>query len=301
LQILRDYLGAFTTTTKNKAAERIYLDLFAGQTENIDRVSGEPFEGSAQIAIETGNPPFTRIRLFELEHTENLEELAALYPERDIKVIPGDCNETIAAVLDELQPFRWAPTFAFVDPAGPDFKWETLAALAGFKSGKYKVEQWILFPTGMLTRLLRTDGNIPEAFRSRISDLFGSTDWEFIYDARVKGDLSAAEARSEYVNLMRWRLENELGYQWTHSFEVRNEAGQPLHYLIFATDNEAGNRIMQTLYGTAAREFPRMRDQAREIRQESAGIQRLFPVEAETADVEYAHEPPVPPYGSSGR
>ena len=34
LDILRDYLDAFTTATKNKASERLYLNLFAGDPEN---------------------------------------------------------------------------------------------------------------------------------------------------------------------------------------------------------------------------------------------------------------------------
>ena len=51
LDILRRYLGAFTTTTKNKASERIYIDAFAGQAENADRLTGEAIDGSARIAL----------------------------------------------------------------------------------------------------------------------------------------------------------------------------------------------------------------------------------------------------------
>jgi hypothetical protein len=42
-------------------------------------------------------------------------------------------------------------------------------------------------------------------------------------DARLRDDISAGDAREEYVNLIHYRLEVVLGYRWTHPFEVLNE------------------------------------------------------------------------------
>ena len=61
LDILKDYLDSFTTTIKYKASERLYFDLFAGGPENIYRDSRELFPGSAEIALATGDPPFTSL------------------------------------------------------------------------------------------------------------------------------------------------------------------------------------------------------------------------------------------------
>ncbi len=61
LDILQRYLDAFTTATKNKAPKTIYIDAFAGDPENRDRLTGEPIEGSATLALSVTDPPFTHL------------------------------------------------------------------------------------------------------------------------------------------------------------------------------------------------------------------------------------------------
>jgi three-Cys-motif partner protein len=148
LDVLRRHLDAFTTASKG-VSERIYLDLFAGEPSNTERFTDEPIEGSARIALATDDPPFTRLRFFELSpRAGRLQaQIDAEFLGRDARVIPGDCNDTIHDALRTLRPLNWAPTFAFVDPNGPNFRWSTLEALAAFKRPGYsKVELWILFP-----------------------------------------------------------------------------------------------------------------------------------------------------------
>lgn len=301
LDILRDYLDAFTTTTKNKASELLYFDLFAGEPDNRDRVTEEPIEGSPWIALRTDTPPFTRLRFFELEHAPELEAaLRAEFPGRGLKVHRGDSNETIHEILTELKHLNWAPAFAFIDPDGPDVHWDTLRALAKFKMGrKYKVELWILFAQPMFVRLLPADGKDARPIdMDRITAMFGTDEWLPIYRARVSEFLEPAEARTEYVNLMRWRMQHVLGYRWTHAFEVRNERGGPLYHMIFGTDNQAGNYIMSHLYQKALSNFPRMRQEAIDRRQ---GALRLFDDSEYRADeIGYAYEEPWHPYEIGG-
>ena len=308
LDILSRYLDAFTTAGKNKSKKFIYLDLFAGQTDNIERLSEKEFAGSTKIALEIGNPPFTRFRFFEKEHFEKLEESLSNYDNRDIKVIPGDCNENISEVLEGLSGCNRAPTFAFIDPNGPDCHWSTLEALARFgkPAKKYKTELWMLFADGMFTRLLPVKNQPSSDSKEKITKMFGTDEWRRIYSARCENKLEASEAREEYVNLMRWRLENKLGYKWTHPFAVFNESGSPLYHLIFATDNEAGNNIMTYLYKKALEEFPEMQKQAKALRKilerEKAGEQFLIDpreipgAEPQPSDETYVYESPWKPY-----
>lgn len=303
LDILRDYLDAFTTTTKYKARRRLYLDLFAGGPDNFDRDTGERLEGSAEIALSTTDPPFTAIRLFELNHAEQLEPfLRAKFPESDLRVYAGDCNETIHGALDDLARLGLdrVPAFAFIDPNGPHYSWSTLEALARFKPASMtKVELWMLLPVDMFVRFLRTDGGEVDAAHERsVTDMYGTEDWRYIYRARLLDKLAPAQARSEYVNLMRWRLQHVLGYRWTHALEVHNEQDRPIYHLLFATDHEAGNKIMVYLYGRALKEFPRMRKEAIDQRR---GAARLFDAEYIDRDLRYDPEPAWEPYGRSAR
>lgn len=267
LDILRRYLDAFTTTTKNKASERIYIDAVAGQVENVDRLTGEAIDGSARIALSVDDPPFTRLHFFET--AERAPKLNAVlreeFPGRAFEVHGGDCNVLIPGVLATLGSLAWAPTFAFVDPNGMEAAWSTLAALAKFRRHqKTKVELWLLFAAPQFARLLRVDGaEIRPEDISAIDRIYGTADWRHIYDARLAGDMEPGEARDEYVNLMRWRLEHDLGYRWTHPLEVRNEHGGLIYFMVFATDHRVGTKIMSDLYAGAAAEFPAMRQDAR--------------------------------------
>ena len=103
-----------------------------------------------------------------------------------------------------------------------------------------------------------------DADADRATRLFGTTQWRVIYDARVADRIAGREAMGEYVNLMRWRLEKELGYATTHPLGLRNTRGATLYHMIFATDHPAGERIMSDLYTKAAHDEPAMRREARD-------------------------------------
>jgi three-Cys-motif partner protein len=301
--MLAEYLGGFATASKGQG-ERVYLDAFAGEGRGLDRLTGEEFAGSARIALEAGEQAgFTRFRFFELgRRAGELESrLRADYPDRDIKVYEGDCNETIPAALEELRPLNWAPTFAFLDPDGMELAWETLVALAGHKRGyraatslkpEYKVELWMLFPTsGIVRTLALEEKKLSAADELRATRLFGREDWRAIYELRLADQLSGAEAREEYVNLMRWRLERELGYRFTHPFELKNTRGATLYHMIFATDHDAGTRIMESIYASAAQKMPEMHKEARD----RASGQLALDVGPGTIDEGYRYEPPWEP------
>ena len=152
LELLQRYLDAFTTTTKKRSTKRVYLDLFGGEPENVDRDTLLPIDGSARIALNTDNPPFTHLRFFELEPnaTKLRQALSREFPGRDWLVYSGDSNDTIHQALADLRAADagWAPTFAFIDPNGPHYTWNTLQVLAAHKGpkAKTKVELWMLFP-----------------------------------------------------------------------------------------------------------------------------------------------------------
>ena len=307
LRVLGDYLDAFVVAAK-RPRERVYLDAFAGESIGLDRLTGEEFKGSARIALEAADPGFTRFRFFEIgRRAAELEDrLKADYPGRDIVVYQGDCNETIPRALAELKDLRWAPTFAFVDPDGMEFSWGTLRALAAHKGEyrqasdkpSYKVELWMLFPSAGMMRTLALDETKrkPED-EERATRLFGDESWRAIFEQRLADRISGADAREEYVNLMRWRLERVLGYRWTHPLEMKDTRGLPLYHMIFATDNEAGTQIMEHLYSTAAAAIPAMQKEASD---RSIGQQVLDLGLESLPTGGYRYEPPWEPPSSSG-
>lgn len=304
--MLADYLPAFTRASQ-RVETTIYLDLFAGDIRNLSRTTGEEISGSPKVALET-TPHFGKVHLFELPpYAQRLDaDLRRDFADRDFTVWPGDCNVSIDAALASLAPYRWAPTFAFVDQYAAEVQWATLEKLAAFKKGsRYKAELWMLFAHSMLPRGLASEDHAAvERFTGRIDAMYGSHDWFDAYADRRAGALSAGDLRAELSNLMRWRLEQVLGYGTTHSFEMRNTTGQAIYTMIFATDNDAGNKIMSHIYRRAAGRQPQMLAQARakkeQEREEAAGIIGLFEPLPRCAprgtQVGYEHQPPTAPY-----
>jgi hypothetical protein len=132
LEILHDYLPAFNTAAKNRASERVYIDLMAGQPENFDRDTGESFNGSARLAL-ASNPGFTRYAFGEKDPTKATaleSDLRVQFPNALFKVYAGDCNVTIRQMLLDLADVNWAPTFAFLDQQAAELRWETIRVAA---------------------------------------------------------------------------------------------------------------------------------------------------------------------------
>jgi hypothetical protein len=79
---------------------------------------------------------------------------------------------------------------------------------------------------------------------------------------------------------MRWRLEQDLGYQTTLDFQVTNTSGNGIFDMIFATDHWAGEKIMTGLYSAVLRRRPALRQKAqlqrRQDREEARGVHGLF-------------------------
>jgi three-Cys-motif partner protein len=308
LDILSAYLNAFTKASKHKAqGTTIYLDLFAGQAENASKLTGQPIDGSPVRALQA-SPPISTVVLFELpQRASKLEaQLKTRFPNRDIRVFAGDCNARVDSALRQLNDVTWAPTFAFIDQQGAEIRWSTLEKLARHKQrSKYKVEIWLLFAHAQLPRGLKRRSDIEDRFAQNVDAMLGTTDWRIAYNARIADELTAGQFRDELTNWMRWKLENSLGYKHTHAFELRNVGGTPVYSMVFATDNDAGNRIMSHLYGEAAKVHPKMREEALALRrgqdEEEAGTLALFPPMAREstlpAEKLYCPAPPHTPFG----
>jgi three-Cys-motif partner protein len=299
LTLLEDYLAGFLTACKQPSVA-VYLDVFAGEGTGLSRSTGEEFNGSARIAAAAAangfELRFSALRFIELsaKRARQIEtELSVDFPGRDIKVIPGDCNQEIHKLLASIpRHLTRAPTFAFLDPFGVELRWDTIRVISDFKRGlRNKVELFMLLQTPGIMRIagLSEDRAVIH-YEQTLTDLFGCCDWEPIVQARRDGVISGRNAREAFANLMRWRLKHDLDYEHTHILEFFNSQGTPVYHMIFVTDNAAGNKIMRELYDKAARRNQTMRD---ELKARRGGTPTLFP----TGDIlpDYSPEPPIAP------
>jgi three-Cys-motif partner protein len=305
LDILRKYLAGFNVASKN-AGDSVYLDLFAGAVVHTRPDTGTQYAGSSALAMRT-SPPFSRLVFWELEGpAERLSrDLATAFPgDKRYRVVRGDCNARLEEGLAFVRELQWAPTFAFIDPKGLQVAWATLERLSRWRRDQKgrKVELWILLPETALARALGLRGVKGETSAASLTRLYGCDDWVAIHQRRRSGEFSPEDMRAEFVNLLRWRLNHDLGYRTTHALTLGNVSNQPVYTMVFATDASAGESIMRDVYDHAmVHEIPEMRSHALGVRsarrERETGRPRLFDLEGPpVAPERYEYvEPWAPP------
>ncbi len=111
----------------------------------------------------------------------------------------------------------------------------------------------ILFPYQMgFRRLLTINEPMSEMSRKRLDRMFRTKAWRDTYDSRLRNEISPPEARDQFVALYEDDLK-ALGYGWVrHQLieapKVGSVARREMYHLFFATDHEAGDRIMEDVF-----------------------------------------------------
>ncbi|MBI2856973.1 MAG: three-Cys-motif partner protein TcmP [Chloroflexi bacterium] len=233
LKILSQYLPGYLGAT-TKALERIYIDAFAGPGQAFLRDSEKLVPGSPLIALEAralNGTRFDRLFFIEKDYTA-CEELRAILLERDsdhrATVINGDSNAELPRLLKTLS--RKSPIFVFVDPVGIDPRWETVTALAGWRT-----ELLINFPLGMaMKRNYSSD---------KIGAYFGTQEAYRIWEHGGSGRTRAL------LDLYKSRL-GGLGYPFAVSDDrlVKTEGNQALYYLMFVSKVDVAKTIMTWVF-----------------------------------------------------
>lgn len=190
LDIVEQYLKAYTTALRPKFRELWYIDAFAGtgnRTITHDAVAGGIFgeelsparieqrRGSARIALEV-TPKFDRLVFIDLKksHWQALCGLKAAHPDRTIDVLRGDANQMIK---EAIAGRSWAGVRAvmFLDPYGMHLEWSTLEAIR--KTGA--IDVWYLVSLeGLFRQAARDRSKLTDYKRAKITAMVGADDWE---------------------------------------------------------------------------------------------------------------------------
>ena len=234
LKVVEDYLSPYLTATQ-KAIERIYIDAFAGPGKNILERTGETIDGSPLIALSAkGRNGRGFDRLFFIDNDpQAVQELQAEVVRRGTTdratVIQGDVNVELPRLIREIN--KRSPTLVFLDTEGIEPRWETIQSLADWRT-----ELLINFPLGMAIN------RNPDSIKNPA--YFGTEDWRSYWDG---GRLSRT---SGLIGFYLKRLA-ELGWeeQPNHSRLVKGDGNKYLYYLLFASKDPAGRKIMEWALG----------------------------------------------------
>ena len=254
LAILLLYFEGFTRAC-GKAGGGYYLDGLAGP--GICRIRGARAQpnyvwGSPLIALRT-EPPFQRCISLDIRerNTAALSSRASSYGSRAV-VHSGDVNQLLADVVRSEVPGD-APCFCLLDPEGTELRWSTVEAVALTPSRRRKPELLVLFPMEMgFIRLLTISAVIRSVWKARVDRMFPDGSWWDVYQSRINGELMRSQAKVRYIEIYRRGLE-ALGYRHVSSHPITAPTvpgGQrrELYHLVFASDSDAGKKIMDYVF-----------------------------------------------------
>jgi three-Cys-motif partner protein len=178
---------------------------------------------------------------------EQLRELQREFSSsRDIVLVPGEANRSIQEHVLRSGAFDWRRTraVAFLDPFGLQVPWSTIESLSRTDA----IEVIVNLPIGMaIQRLLPNSGVFTPEQHQRLSDYFGSPDWEAVlYETSTDLFGETRFKRGDSGELLaKWyskRLEATFGFASPPRL-IRNSAGGHLYYLLWAGPNATGKEI----------------------------------------------------------
>ena len=254
LDLLRKYLQAYVTVLRRqtwcKGYE--YIDAFAGTGKPKSRDEQRYVDGSPGVAL--GLPyPFTKYHFIERSNwrIKKLERLRKEFPDRQIAIYSGDCNEVLRRkIVPELPLKSYKRAIAFLDPFGMQLEWDSLEQVARTQT----IEVFLNFSVMAINRnvRLRRKEDISPAVRERM-DRFWGTDWEAeLYEQEqtlfgpetVRIRQSGKELGQRFQNRLK-----QIFPHCTVPVLMTNSKRAPLYCLIFAGHNETGIKIADDIFG----------------------------------------------------
>jgi three-Cys-motif partner protein len=234
---MRRYADIFVKGMKNKWENLVYADLFAGPGKCRMKPRGNSCEGSPLIALQL---PFTHYYFNDLsaEVTTALDNRirVAARPGVATRIWTGDANVNAAAIRSQIAALgRETLTFAFIDPPGIEFRFDSLRA---FTAG-LPIDLLIYFPLGQ---------NIKRQVRHRLASTKQDDPFDTYFGTEAWRD--ACERRSgeipfgpKLLDLYKEQVRT-LGYQCVGNvMPVVKDGERALYVLIFASKHKVGEEF----------------------------------------------------------
>lgn len=257
------YRKIFSANRRARFFETWYVDAFAGTGERSEGDDPEELEyrqGSALRALALADP-FDHY-LFIEKSADRLAELRRNVEERAADRLPrctfrcGDANEELQQWKSQRDWHR-ERAVVFLDPFGAQVNWSTVQLLGTTRA----IDLWYLFPLSAVLRLLKRQGDIPESWRARLTELFGEARWEqaFFEPARQQSlfDGGASVERTATPESVCAYLQRRLADVFPHVSDVQlvlnNSKNSPMFSLCFASANQTAVRIARDILGKSGR------------------------------------------------
>jgi len=259
LNMLREYLDAYTTALKNTPFKLLYIDAFAGTgsielpvkghgttreiVQFVDDSAKGVIDGSAMVATKINDKKFDELIFIERnrQKCQKLKTLANRDTSRNIRVEQAEANAFLVEFCHSWQVERagWRGVL-FLDPFGAQVKWATIESIANTKA----LDMWIWIPVSGLSRMLPVDKkpeDISASLAQTLSDVFGGDHYsKDFYTTQVDLFQEIRSSRSRGAEMIRTvyksQLRDAFGERLLKDSRLfYNEKNSPSFELVFCT------------------------------------------------------------------
>lgn len=246
LEYVDAFAGRGTQTVRTRGVSTDMCSFFGDESERTD--TEEFLIGSALRVLRASSQarrPFDRFTFIDADR-DSCDELRSRVASEYPTLMPAVnivCDDANAALKRYVGAADWNTTrsLVFLDPYGLEVEWDLICKLADTKA----CDVWYLFPLGGVIRMMKNDGDLPDAWSSRLDKLFGSHDW---YDEFYKpspqqslfgpGDeILTKDATTEHVVAYIRRRLGDVFAAVSSAAVLRNSKGAPLFALVLGVSN----------------------------------------------------------------
>lgn len=254
LEIVKKYASAYSKVMRNQKVIRsyYYIDAFAGAGVHLSKTSREYVLGSPANALLV-EPAFNGYYFIDLDGDKAalLREISKDHP--NVKVYEGDCNKILSEQLfPSLKYQDYKRALCLLDPYGLHIQWEVVK-LAGQSQA---IEIFLNFPIMDMNRnILRSnpDKVKPEQIE-RMNAFWGDESWRkaaYASPPRLFEDHEEKTTNEAVVKAFRDRLISVAGFKYVpEALPMRNSKGAVVYYLLFASPNETGGKIVREIFNS---------------------------------------------------
>lgn len=252
LKIIKDYSVAYARILDKQPGIKAfdYIDAFAGAGKHISRTSGQEIKGSPAIALNV-TPPFTHYHFIDLDgnRAESLRNLAA--QRKDVQVYQGDCNTIL--LTDVFPKCRYEDrrrALCLLDPYGLNPRWKVVEAAGKMRSVEIFLN-FMIMDANMNVLWKDPDKVLPSQIE-RMNDFWGDDTWRnaaYTKENTLFGEWEFKNPNETIVSAYKDRLKNVAGFKYVpEPIPMRNNKGTIIYFLFFASHNQTGFKIAQSIF-----------------------------------------------------
>jgi three-Cys-motif partner protein len=255
LEIIEKYGQAYTNAFNKLGAhlKKYYIDGFSGAGVHLSRRTGEHVEGSPARALKI-MPPFDRFYFIDMnaDKTAYLEKVRA--SRTNVEIHTGDTNPYLKRLLPTIKYGDYKRALCLLDPYGLHLDWEVMQIAGQLKT----VDMFLNFPIMDINRnVLRRDRTkvAPDDIK-RMNRFWGDDSWDsaaFVETGQTSmfdfGPEKAKQGNDAIVAAFRDRLRKVAGFKCVPApLAMTNKNNAVVYYLFFASDNDTGLKIIESIF-----------------------------------------------------